>query len=169
PCRRRPGPGVRLQQHGAVRLDDRPVDRDAAGHPDRRRGHPAAVDALRARALPRRRRHGPRSHRRGLLRRGVRRGPRSLCTRSGLRYRPAMEIYHLTHAADWDAAQIVDSYEVSTRGANVQQMGFIHCSTAAQLPVVARNVYGSDPAPLVVLVMDDDTIRAAGTEVRYEE
>lgn len=80
-----------------------------------------------------------------------------------------MEIYHLTHAADWDAAQIVDSYEVSTRGANVHQMGFIHCSTATQLPLVARNVYGSDPAPLVVLVMDDKTIRAAGTEVRYEE
>lgn len=80
-----------------------------------------------------------------------------------------MEIYHLTHAADWEEAQIVESYEVSTRGATVHQMGFIHCSTAAQLPAVAAAVYRGDPAELVVLVMDDETIRSAGTEVRYEE
>lgn len=80
-----------------------------------------------------------------------------------------MEIYHLTHEADWDTAQIVESYEVSTRGATVHRIGFVHCSTAAQIPLVAASLYRHDPEPLVILVMDDEVIRAAGTEVRYEE
>ena len=53
--RRRAVADVRVAQQHAVRLDDRPADGDPARHRHRRRRRPPAVDALRPRALRRRR------------------------------------------------------------------------------------------------------------------
>ncbi|NYE95385.1 uncharacterized protein (DUF952 family) [Psychromicrobium silvestre] len=79
-------------------------------------------------------------------------------------------ILHLAHAEDWTAA-LTDpaGYRVSTRGATLEQIGFIHGSTAAQLPIVAEAFYADDPAELLVLVVDLEAVSAAGTKVKWED
>lgn len=80
-----------------------------------------------------------------------------------------MKILHLAAKGDWDAAVANGSYRCSTRGASLDQVGFIHASAPDQLGAVAEFVYADYEGPLVVLVMDDDAIRATGTAVRYED
>lgn len=79
-------------------------------------------------------------------------------------------ILHLAYARDWAAAQSSPAgYQVSTRGAGLAETGFIHGSTAAQLPAVAELVYTGDPEDLVLLVIDLEALAAAGIEVRWED
>lgn len=70
---------------------------------------------------------------------------------------------------DWDRAREVGEYRVSTRGLSLDEVGFIHASTAAQLPAIASAFYSGSADPLVVLVMDEDALRDAGIEVRHED
>ncbi|WP_084125713.1 DUF952 domain-containing protein [Demequina sp. NBRC 110054] len=79
-----------------------------------------------------------------------------------------MEIVHLARASDWEAAKAAGEYRVSGVGMTLEEEGFIHCSTWLQLPRTAKRFYADISEPLVALVMDEDTVRAAGTEVRYE-
>jgi uncharacterized protein (DUF952 family) len=79
-----------------------------------------------------------------------------------------MQIFHLARAADWQAAQASGAYTTSTRTASLAEEGFIHASTAEQLDATARRFYSDETAPLVVLVLDDAMIEAAGTAVRHE-
>ena len=80
-----------------------------------------------------------------------------------------MSIFHLAHRKDWDAALVSGSYEVSTRGARLADVGFIHASYADQLSAVAEFVHAGDTAELCVLVLDPAAIRAAGTAVVDED
>lgn len=79
------------------------------------------------------------------------------------------QILHMTPADYWVQAQVAGTYEMSTRGLSLADVGFIHCSTADLIGPVAQAVYGSFSDPLVVLVLLDDDIRASGVEVRYED
>ena len=78
-------------------------------------------------------------------------------------------IWHLAHQSDWRAAIVSGSYRVSTRGASLDDVGFIHGSRPHQLAAVAEFVYAADDEDLCVLVMDEQTIRASGVEVREED
>ena len=80
-----------------------------------------------------------------------------------------MAILHVAHRADWEAALAEGSYRVSTRGASLDDVGFIHASYPHQLAVVAEFVYAGDEAELCVLVLDPGLIRAAGTPVLDED
>jgi uncharacterized protein (DUF952 family) len=80
-----------------------------------------------------------------------------------------MSIFHIAHAENWQAAQPSGEYRISTRGATLEQVGFIHASTAQQLAGVAQKFYATDDAELLVLELDEDAIRAAGTELKYED
>lgn len=80
-----------------------------------------------------------------------------------------MEILHIAEEDDWLDACVSGFYRVSTRGATLDDVGFIHASTRAQLPAVARFVHADNARPLVVLVMDDDEVRAAGIDLRFED
>jgi uncharacterized protein (DUF952 family) len=80
-----------------------------------------------------------------------------------------MEILHLTRRSDWEAAVEAGSYELSTRGGTLQQVGFIHASTRGQLPAVAELFFRDLSDDLVVLVMDDADLRSSGAEVRFED
>lgn len=80
-----------------------------------------------------------------------------------------MRILHLALEADWITAREMGTYVVSTRGATLEQVGFIHCSTPAQVDGVAQNFYSDLLDDLVVLELDDAVVRAAGTDVRYED
>lgn len=76
-------------------------------------------------------------------------------------------IFHITERSLWEAARERGTYEMSTRGRTLQEEGFIHCSTRAQLPSVAAFLYGSYDGPddLVVLVVDPARLEAP---LRYE-
>lgn len=80
-----------------------------------------------------------------------------------------MEILHLARRADWEKALVSGRYRTSTRGASLDDVGFIHASTRDQLPDVARSVHADDTEELCVLVLDSATIEAAGTDVRLED
>ena len=80
-----------------------------------------------------------------------------------------MEILHVAHREDWEAALASGSYRVSTRGASLDDVGFIHASYRDQLQAVAEFVYAGDEAALCVLVLDPDRIQAVGTRVVDED
>jgi uncharacterized protein (DUF952 family) len=80
-----------------------------------------------------------------------------------------MAIFHVTTRSDWEAAEAAGSYRMSTKGATLDQVGFIHTSSAEQLPVVASFLYGDSHEPLVVLELDDDGIRASGIRIPWED
>ncbi|GHD40482.1 DUF952 domain-containing protein [Streptomyces galbus] len=65
-------------------------------------------------------------------------------------------VLHITERRLWEAARDRGDYRWSTRGRTLEEEGFIHCSTRAQLPRVAAFLYGGPDAPddLVVLVVD---------------
>ncbi|CAM3657388.1 DUF952 domain-containing protein [Occultella aeris] len=77
-------------------------------------------------------------------------------------------ILHLAHAADWAAAIASGEYAVSTRGATIEQVGYMHCSFTRQVAGVAEAFYADDPEPLVVLEIDVAALEAAGRTVRVE-
>ncbi|ACV09281.1 DUF952 domain-containing protein [Jonesia denitrificans] len=80
-----------------------------------------------------------------------------------------MEIFHLTRVSDWEQAQEVGTYEISSNDLSLDDVGFIHASLPHQLPAVAEFVFAGVTDPLCVLVMDSDRIEATGTPVRWED
>lgn len=80
-----------------------------------------------------------------------------------------MTIMHLARRADWAAAVASGEYRISTRGADLDAIGFIHASYPDQLAAVAEFVYADDPHELCVLVLDEDAIRSAGVRVLDED
>lgn len=80
-----------------------------------------------------------------------------------------MAIFHVTTRAEWEAADAVGSYRMSTKGATLDQVGFIHASSAEQLPRVAEFLYAGTHDPLVVLELDDDGIRRSGIRIPWED
>ncbi len=81
----------------------------------------------------------------------------------------AGRVLHLAEAEAWRRGQQCGAYTGSTRGADLADVGYVHMSTAAQLPAVIAFLY-ADVAPdeLVLLVVDLATLAAAGVEVRWE-
>ena len=80
-----------------------------------------------------------------------------------------MAIFHVTTRAEWEAAEAVGSYRMSTKGATLDEVGFIHASSAEQLPRVAAFLYAGSDQPLVVLELDDDGIRRSGIRIPWED
>ena len=66
-------------------------------------------------------------------------------------------IFHAALPDEWDAAQDVGLYEMSTRGVTLADEGFIHCSKRSQAEGVANRYY-SDITNLVLLTLDRQTI-----------
>ncbi|TXR57608.1 DUF952 domain-containing protein [Quadrisphaera setariae] len=69
----------------------------------------------------------------------------------------------------WERAQRDGAYRGSTLGADLEEVGFVHASTADQLPGVVERFYaGEDLADHVLLVVDVEACEAAGSPVRWE-
>jgi len=80
-----------------------------------------------------------------------------------------MPIFHVTTRAEWEAAEAVGSYRMSTKGVTLDEVGFIHASSAEQLPRVAAFLYAGTDDQLVVLELDDDGIRGSGVRIPWED
>jgi uncharacterized protein (DUF952 family) len=69
-------------------------------------------------------------------------------------------IFHIAAAADWETAKESGSYDRSTRGASLAEVGYIHCSFASQVAMVANAVYGNSTEPLVLLRINPAAVTA---------
>lgn len=78
-------------------------------------------------------------------------------------------ILHVATLEDWTAAQAVGEYRVSTLGATIDEVGFIHASTPEQVHATAERFYADLGVPLVVLVLDEDALVAGGVPVVRED
>ena len=76
--------------------------------------------------------------------------------------------WHLAEHAHGEAALATGTYDRSTRGASLADVGFIHASYPEQLPGVAKLLYARVAEPLVVLEIDPGALEQAGVEVRLE-
>ena len=76
-----------------------------------------------------------------------------------------MPIYHLALRADWDDAVAAGCSRVSTVGATIDEVGFIHASREDQLQATAQRFYAGLDQALVVLVLDRDRLEAGGVPV----
>jgi len=63
-------------------------------------------------------------------------------------------IYHLTDPARWALSQAAGQHTGSTRGVDLEQEGYIHCSTAEQWPGVVERFY-ADVTELLLLHIDE--------------
>jgi uncharacterized protein (DUF952 family) len=63
-------------------------------------------------------------------------------------------IFHIAFERDWNAAEEAGTYEVSTRGALLDEVGFIHAGFQDQVAGVGLAFYRDADEPLVVLTID---------------
>ncbi len=66
-------------------------------------------------------------------------------------------IFHAALPNQWEAAQDLGLYKMSTRGVTLADEGFIHCSRRSQAEGVANRYY-SDITNLILLTLDRRTI-----------
>lgn len=74
-------------------------------------------------------------------------------------------IFHITEPRLWEQALAAGSYTGSTRGAELRDVGYIHCSFEHQVEAVANFLYGDWDEDLLLLQADPEDIPA---EVRVE-
>ncbi|WP_255372701.1 DUF952 domain-containing protein [Corynebacterium sp. CNJ-954] len=86
----------------------------------------------------------------------------------GLRQSGGMTIYHIARVPDWTDAQREGEYRVSTSGMSLDEVGYIHASTAAQVVPTAERFYQDETVPLCVLAIDESAVQHSGTEIREE-
>ncbi|BDZ44724.1 DUF952 domain-containing protein [Naasia aerilata] len=80
-----------------------------------------------------------------------------------------MRILHLAPASLWSRAVETGGYRGSSRNQSLEEVGFVHASTARQLPDVLAGLYADTPLDdQVVLVIDVPTCDSAGSSVRWE-
>ncbi|MGJ9423585.1 DUF952 domain-containing protein [Aeromicrobium sp. CF3.5] len=68
-----------------------------------------------------------------------------------------MIIFHLALADQWAAAVQAGEYRISTRGASLDEVGFIHAATEVQVDDVQARFY-ADAGDLVLLTIDTDRL-----------
>ena len=79
-----------------------------------------------------------------------------------------MTLQHIALESDWQAAQATGAYPVSTLGATIAEVGFMHCSTPEQTEGVLGRFYSGVTEPLLLLTLDEDALAEHGIEVRWE-
>ena len=75
------------------------------------------------------------------------------------RNEPSRPIFHAALPEDWAAAFGEGEYRTSTRGMSLDEVGFIHASTRAQIEGVANRFY-ADLDELVLLTIDPHRLDA---------
>ena len=71
-------------------------------------------------------------------------------------------ILHIAFVEQWEAAQRVGSYRMSTRGKSLDDGAtFIHASRPEQVSLVANFVYADVTGPLCLLVIDTERLVSA--------
>lgn len=79
----------------------------------------------------------------------------------------ADRLFHLALPQDWAQAQVAGSYAMSTRGAPLSEVGFIHLSFESQWPTTRAAFYADVSVDLLLLELDahrlgDDVVVEVG-------
>lgn len=74
-------------------------------------------------------------------------------------------VWHLAERAEWERAVATGSYERSTRGLGLAEVGFVHCATPEQLPGVAERFFAG-AGDTLLLRIETDRVPA---ELRVED
>lgn len=74
-------------------------------------------------------------------------------------------IFHITEPKLWEQAIADGSYTGSTRGADLREVGYIHCSFRHQVETVANRLYGDWDDDLLLLHVDPGDVPS---EIRVE-
>ncbi|MGN6250414.1 MAG: DUF952 domain-containing protein [Marmoricola sp.] len=74
-------------------------------------------------------------------------------------------IFHIAEPERWERALATGSYVGSTRGLDLDRVGFIHCSFEHQVAGAANAFYGDWTEALLLLEIDPER---AGAELRVE-
>jgi uncharacterized protein (DUF952 family) len=77
-------------------------------------------------------------------------------------------VWHLTDPDTWMQARSRGVFSESTRGASIEQVGFLHGSYADQLALVTSFVYDDVTGPMVALGIDPALLVQHGLELRDE-
>jgi uncharacterized protein (DUF952 family) len=77
-------------------------------------------------------------------------------------------IWHLTDPGTWAAAQDSGLFTSSTRGATVDEVGFIHGSYAHQVARVTSFLFADVDGPMVLVGFAPELLAERGFEVRDE-
>ena len=67
---------------------------------------------------------------------------------------PEAHIFHIAVVAEWEAAALAGEYRVSTLGATLDEVGFIHGSFRQQVERIGSIHYAAVVAPVTVLRID---------------
>jgi len=67
-------------------------------------------------------------------------------------------IYHCSLVRDWQVAQVVGEYTISSRGRTLAEEGFVHASFAEQVPGVLQRYYADLAEPLCLLRIDPELL-----------
>lgn len=80
-----------------------------------------------------------------------------------------MSVWHLALAADWHRAMQRTTYDMSTRGATIADVGYLHASAdRRQADAVARRFYADVTDPLVLLEIDETLLGPCALTIRFE-
>ncbi len=71
-----------------------------------------------------------------------------------MRSDPHPHIFHIALTEDWEAAKLAGAYRVSTLGATLEEVGFIHGSFREQVERIGSFHYADVRAPVTVLQID---------------
>jgi uncharacterized protein (DUF952 family) len=66
-------------------------------------------------------------------------------------------IFHITDTATWATSQLQGTHTGSTRGVDLAEEGYIHCSTAQQWPGVIERYYVDVP-DILLLHVDEERL-----------
>jgi glutathione S-transferase len=69
-----------------------------------------------------------------------------------------VKIFHLALPETWRLSHADGQYTASTRGLDLAEVGFIHCSQAEQVDGVYDRFYADVAGPLVLLTIDTDLL-----------
>ncbi|MEE2527568.1 DUF952 domain-containing protein [Pseudarthrobacter sp. J75] len=77
-------------------------------------------------------------------------------------------LVHVSIEDDWEACARFGEYEVSTLHLTLDQVGYIHATTASKLQTVLDEIYGDIDLPLLLAVIDEDALADAGIDLKWE-
>ena len=74
-------------------------------------------------------------------------------------------IAHIAIVDDWESAERLGEYEVSTRGVSLEETGFVHAVALSEVGHVLDKRYADIRYELLLVIIDAETLARSGLEV----
>jgi len=74
-------------------------------------------------------------------------------------------IAHVAIVDDWESAERLGEYEVSTRGVSLEEAGFVHAVALTEVGRVLEGRYADIRYELLLVIIDAETLARSGLEV----